>query len=234
MPPSPFFDLSQTPPSSSRHKANLPIEERSPLASTHRSHRGALSQRSSQIWTLSSSDPHTHQIFFFWIYHICYGWVVNFLCDLLWIVRIFLWIVVLGFIFDAWRVVCGGFLFQWVTGCCLGFYSKWVAGWFAGGWWVAAVGLQWLSPIYTLLGFFFLFFIFCLIFLVKGFVGLFVLELYLFLIYINGFVVAADLMFPVFYFILFYFIFYVTPNTVKHFLKHFLECNQTPKRNYFP
>jgi hypothetical protein len=35
-------------------------------------------------------------------------------------------------------------------------------------------------------------------------VGLFVLELYLFLIYINGFVVAADLMFPVIYLFIYF------------------------------
>ncbi len=64
-----------------------------------------------------------------------------------------------------------GFLNQWVTGCCLGLYSRWVAVVIC--WWATGccggsptVSANLLSP------FIFFFFHFCLIFLVRGFVGL--------------------------------------------------------------
>jgi hypothetical protein len=88
--------LTEPAPSSSRHKS-----DRSPPVPTYRLCRGALSQQSSQIWRLIKRRP-THEIFVFvfcfWIYQICCGWVVNFLCNLLWIAKIFFWIVVWGFI----------------------------------------------------------------------------------------------------------------------------------------
>ena len=116
-----------------------------------------------------------------------------------------------GLLFGILFQVGRGLICRWVTGCCSG--SP-----------VVVTNLH--SP-----RFFFLFFIFCLIFLVKGFVGLFVLELYLFLIYINGFVVAADLMFPVFYFILFYFLRYA--KHCKTFSKAFSRMQPNTKEKLF-
>ncbi len=111
-----------------------------------------------------SHQAATHSVgfcfcFIFWIYKICCGWVVNFLCDLLWSLRIFF------------------------MDCCLWFYSRWVAvvicNWEQGCWdGSPVVATDLLVPSHC----FYFFFLF------KGFMGLFVLELCLFLIYVKGLV----------------------------------------------
>jgi hypothetical protein len=78
----------------------------------------------------------------------------------------------LGFSF-RWVTGCAvgqgyGFLFQWVMGCCLGFYSRWVAVvicWWAMGCCGASLVVS--TDLHSPSIFFF--------FLVKGFVGLFVI-----------------------------------------------------------